>query len=239
VAEGEWPDIEAMCEWLQDPANAEPCATFPVDAARVSGPGVYAWHGDEVASALVSAELGCLARPLYVDQAGADSPRTRRASGATLKSAIVRHHLHGGTQASALRRSLGALLWNELDLRCERPRVLEPGSNKLLTAWMLEHLSVTTVPFDNRSSLGLVAAELLDSLDPALSLRRHPDTPSRKRLRVLVRKHFSVASADADRIDRLLKLQAFAAGQDSGSDFLRRRVMQEQRKVVEQWTATR
>ena len=57
MAEGQWPDIMAMCEWLQDPANAEPSATFPVDAARVSGPGVYTWHGDAVASALVSAQL--------------------------------------------------------------------------------------------------------------------------------------------------------------------------------------
>jgi hypothetical protein len=104
---------------------------------------------------------------------------------------------------------------------------------------MLEHLRVTTVPFDNRSSLGLVASELLFSLDPALNLGRYPNTPCRKRLRALVRKHFSLASADADRIDRLLKLQAFAAGQDSGGDFLRRRVMQEQRKVAEQWTSAR
>ena len=239
VAEGQWPDIMAMCEWLQDPANAEPCATFPVDAARVSGPGVYAWHGDAAASALVSGQLLAIAHPLYVDQAGADSSRTRRASGATLKSAIVRHHLHGGTQASSLRRALAALLWNELDLRCVRPRVLEAESNARLTAWMLEHLSVTTVPFDDRSSLGLVVADLISLRDPPLNLGRYPNTPSRKRLRALVRKHFSLASADADRIDRLLKLQAFAAGQDSGSDFLRRRVMQEQRKVVAQWTATR
>ena len=138
-----------------------------------------------------------------------------------------------------LRRALGALLWNELDLRCVRPRVLEAGSNDRLTAWMLEHLTVTTVPFDDRLSLGLVASELVFSLDPALNLGRYPNTPSRKHLRALVRRHFSLASADADRIDRLLKLQAFAAGQDSGTDFLRRRVMQEERKVVDQWTATR
>ncbi len=234
---GDVPDILAMRDWLRDPANAEACATFPVDADRVASPGVYAWHGDHEAERLVGGELRCAVHPLYVDQAGSSSRGSGRASGATLKSAIARTHLRGSTQASSFRRSLAAVLWNELGLRCEQPKRLEPESNARLTAWMLEHLSVATLPVDDRAQLREVADYLISFLDPPLNFGRLANSGARQRLRKLRQRHFSLASADVDRIDRFMELRAFASAQDSGSEFLRRRLAQEARRLNEHWAS--
>ena len=226
-------EINAMVVWLLEPRNAEPCATFPIDADRASRPGVYAWHGDGTASELVRRSLGASAHPLFVGQAGAVSARASRVSGATLKSGIVRHHLHGTIRASTFRRSLAALLWDELDLRCDGPRTLDTGSNARLTRWMSAHLSVATVPVDDRSRIGRIESDLVDVLDPALNLVNVANTPARKRLRALRRRHVSVATADLERIDRLLKIHAAQSqGSADGQDFLARRLAHEQRRVA-------
>src|SRR4051794_9223813 len=175
-----------MAEWLRVPANAEPCSTFPRVAMRAAAPGVYAWHGDAVANEIIGGVLGCPLRPLYVDQAGSSSRTGKRASGATLTSAIVRHHLHGNTHASRLRRALGAVLWKELSLRCDRPKYLDADSNARLSKWMVDHLSVATVAIQDRVMLWLLAEDLQDLLDPGLNLVKHrADTPGRHYLRAL------------------------------------------------------
>ncbi len=226
MGQGYGDELDVMMAWLREPTNAEPCATFPADAARVASAGVYAWHGDDAFNALVERELESRASPLYVDQAGGDARRTGRASGATLHTQILRHHLRGSPRAANFRRSLASLLWDPLDLRCDRPQVLEAASNQRLSAWMLEHLSVATVPVTDRSKLWLITADLVDFLDPVLNLTNRPNTPGRKRLRDLRRRHFSWSSADADRIERLANLHKFARG-DPDNEFLKRRIAQE------------
>ena len=178
MGQGYGDDLHTMIEWLRDPGNAEPCAAFPADAKRVAHAGVYAWHGDDAFNALVQRELRCRASPLYVDQAGGDARRTGRASGATLNTQISRHHLRGSARAANFRRSVASLLWVELELRCERPQVLEAASNARLTAWMLDHLSVATVPVEDRSKLWLIAADLVDFLDPASVSYTHLTLPT-------------------------------------------------------------
>src|SRR5690349_24732905 len=135
MTDSEYPDAGKLADWLGDPANAEPCATFPLDPCGSLDPGVYAFHGDAVASEVVGLVLRCHVQPLYVDHAGGVSLRTHRASAATLESAIGRTHLRGHTQASSFRRSLAAVLFNELDLRCDRPKRLDAASNQRLTKW--------------------------------------------------------------------------------------------------------
>jgi hypothetical protein len=195
---------------------------------------VCAWHGDAFAANLVELSLGEDDGPLFVEQVGAVSARTARASGATLQSRIVRTQLHGSTQASTLRRSFAALLWKELDLRCTRPRTLDAESNARLTAWMVEHLSVATYPIDDRPALKLYEADAVRRLDPVLNLVDVANTPGRRQLRALRRKHLSVSSADVERIERLLKLHAAASAGGDGSDFLRRRLEHEQRRLAAQ-----
>jgi hypothetical protein len=229
VGQGYVDELNGMMEWLRDPANAEPCATFPADAARVASAGVYAWHGDAAFNELIERELRSRASPLYVDQAGGDARRTGRPSGATLQSRIVRHHLRGSPRAANFRRSLASLLWDELELRCDRPQVLEMASNARLSAWMREHLSVATVPVADRTKLWLITADLVDFLDPALNLTNLANTPGRKRLRALRRRHFSWSSADADRIERLANLHKFARSNPE-NEFLKRRIAQESKR---------
>src|SRR4051812_35160894 len=86
--------IKALAIWLSDPASADSCDAFPVAADRGSSGGVYAWHGDAEAVALVESTLGPVAAgPLYVG-------RTNQ----PLNTRILRNHLRN-TQTSTLRRS--------------------------------------------------------------------------------------------------------------------------------------
>ena len=229
MGQGYVDELNAMIEWLRDPANAEPCATFPADATRAASAGVYAWHGDDAFNELVERELRSRVSPLYVDQAGGDARRTGRPSRATLQTQILRHHLRGSPRAANFRRSLASLLWDQLELRCDRPQVLELSSNARLSAWMREHLRVATVPVEDRSKLWLINADVVDFLDPVLNLTNRPNTPGRKRLRDLRRRHFSWSSAEADRIERLASLHRFAR-HNPENEFLKRRVAQESKK---------
>jgi hypothetical protein len=187
-------EINEMATWLGDPRNAEPCATFPLDPVRVSAPGMYAWHGDRAANELVLETLGqSRTEPLYAGQAGAASAIAAIESGATLKSRVIGQHLRGNTRASTFRRTLGALLWDELRLTRTRPRTLDAASNARLTAWMLEHMSVATAPVLDGSRLGKIEDGILRQLDPPLNLMKVRSTPGRRTLRALRTLHMGVA----------------------------------------------
>jgi hypothetical protein len=96
----------------------------------------------------------------------------------------VRGHFHSGrTQASTLRRSLAALLFDELELTLV-PRspgsrtakfALTPDAEDRLTAWMKEHLTVSTVAVD-AADVDALAREVVDGLQPPLNLKdvAHP-----------------------------------------------------------------
>ena len=233
----EFPDASKLAAWLADPANAEPCATFPLDAGGVGGPGIYTFHGDAVASEVVGLVLHSHVHPLFVDQAGGRSLRTHRASGTTLESAVGRTHLRGSTLASSFRRSLAAVLWNELELRCEHPKRLDAGSNARLTAWMLEHLSVATLPFEDRVTLPLLASDIAHRLDPHLNLVNHPNCEARRRLRKLRARYFTLATADDERIRRIVDMERLVALDPEGGDFMRRRLQQELEKLQREWAS--
>jgi hypothetical protein len=203
-------DVWAMVERLRDPAYAEPGSGFPADGPGAAEPGVYAFHADGVARKRFAGTLGDRARPLYVDQAGSSCRRTHVASGATLGSAIARTHLRGSTASSSFRRSVAALLWDDLDLCCDAPKRLTPASNARLTAWMLEHVRVATVVVDDWSSLWLIAEYIGHCLDPPLNLDGYEHDPVRRRIRELRTRHFSSASTDV-RVDRFRELRALVA----------------------------
>jgi hypothetical protein len=227
----EHPDAAKLADWFGDAANAEPCATFPLDPCGALDPGIYAFHGDAVANEVIGLVVGCHVSPLFVDHAGGRSPRTGRASGATLESAVGRTHLGGTTQSSSFRRSLAAVVWDELDLRCERPKRLDTESNRRLTAWMVEHLGVVTMPFLDRSSLTVLAADIGHRLAPHFNLTGYPNCAARQRIRELRSRHFKLATADDERIQRITDMQRLAKLDPGDGDFLRRRIQQEVEKL--------
>ena len=190
-------DIKGLAEWLGDPGNAEAGAGFPVNADLASGPGIYAWHGDEAALELVGKALGPVrAGPLYLGR-----------TNSTLHQRIVRDDLRN-TKASTFRRSLAAMLWDELGLRCPSPNMIDAVSDGRLTQWMLEHLSVTIVPIGDPLNIVLIEADVLDHLDPPLNLTKVAPSPGRKQLRALRRRHLGVTSETADWARQLLVLHA-------------------------------
>ncbi|WP_448812135.1 GIY-YIG nuclease family protein [Agromyces bauzanensis] len=113
----------------------------PVDPQRlteISAPGVYAWWGSLQYPAGFPAVDATL--PLYVGIAARQ----------TLGERARRNHL-GSTRKSGLRRSLAAMLADELDLReavVARPKgkfLLDAAAEARLTDWMGSHLQVTWV----------------------------------------------------------------------------------------------
>lgn len=136
-------------------------------------PGLYAFHGPTK----VWHELGLGdppdGRPLYVGKAQED-----------LVSRDVMTHLRdGGTGWSTLRRSVAALLRARLGLEGQ-PRNpqkperfanfgLSPERDRLLTAWLVEHLHLAVWPLGEMAeiSLGEIERHMLARLQPPLNLK--------------------------------------------------------------------
>jgi hypothetical protein len=86
-------------------------------------------------------------------------------------------HLGGNHEFSTFRRSLGAILASAVG---------SAGVDEAaLTQWMLQHLRVVTVSFDDRDELGRLETRVLKTLDPPLNLKGMPTTPLRQRLKAL------------------------------------------------------
>jgi hypothetical protein len=100
---------------------------------------------------------------------------------------LGQHFADGKTGWSTLRRSLAALLAEDLDLT-PMPRnptkpgaydrfALEPESDTRLTAWMIEHLRIAFWPAPSGIHLGLIEEALISRLAPPLNLTfPTPDT---------------------------------------------------------------
>jgi hypothetical protein len=197
VNDGYLQHIKELAEWLGDPGHAEPCSAFPIASDRGSFAGVYAWHGDASADALVSTVLG----------PGRTSPLYLGRTSSTLNKRILRDDLRN-TKTSTFRRSLAAILWDELELRCAGPNAIEAASDARLTEWMLEHLSVSVVPIFAKSNLAVIEGGVLRQLDPPLNTVKVVNTAGRARLRRLRRLHLSVSDAVFDEVEELRKVRA-------------------------------
>ncbi len=197
-------EIKRLAGWIRDPANAEPCAGFPIDADLASKPGIYAWHGDDDARDLLGAALGPVeTSPLYLGR-----------TNGILHTRIAREHLHN-TRSSTLRRSLATMLWEELDIRRAGRNTIDADSNARLTAWMLEHLSVSVVPVVERANVATIETDVLDHLDPPLNLVNVANSPGRTRLRALRRRHLAGQRDTGQHARQLHMLQA-AEARDPG-----------------------
>jgi hypothetical protein len=197
VDDGYIQHIRWLAEWLGDPGHAEPCSAFPIATDRGSFMGVYAWHGDASADALVGNALGQgRTSPLYLGRAGS-----------TLNKRILRDDLRN-TKTSTFRRSLAVILWDELALRCAGPNTIDAASNTRLTQWMHEHLSVAVVPVFDRYNAAQIESDLVRELDPPLNTVKVMNSPGRTRLRRLRRLRLTVSDDLLDEFDELRKVRA-------------------------------
>jgi GIY-YIG catalytic domain len=197
VIEDQQRDMQWLVDWLADPANARSAAAYPLEGEEAASIGVYAWHGDPVAQELVRTQLGGPGSgPLFVGRANT-----------ALNTRIVRDDLRN-SRASTFRRSLAALLWDELGLRSRSPQVLDAGSEERLTEWMRAHLAVTIVPAGAAAVGALIEAEARAALDPPLNLTKVRPTRGRTKLRKLRRALLGFSAPAIAAVDQLLLLAA-------------------------------
>ncbi len=176
-------EVQALVDRLSDNALSQPPATFPLDRHEADEPGLYAWWCDEPGCSMLQASLGrAIGGLVYAGQAGASTARHGHERRATLESRIRGNHLGGSISSSTLRRTLAALLIDQLGLRLERPGALTADSNRSLTSWMHDHLRIVIVPFPDRAALAGVERQVLRALDPPLNLAGLDRTPARRRL---------------------------------------------------------
>lgn len=146
-------------------------------SAVPSAPGLYAVYGD--ADAISDLEIGTIEQPLYVG----------KAEHSLLGRDVRTHFATGKTGSSTLRRTLAALLREDLDLRAvprniSRPDgsanyALEAAGDDRLTAWMHSHLQLAVWLKHGDVVLDEVETHVLHDLCPPLNLskmgpRRHP-----------------------------------------------------------------
>ncbi len=158
---------EAVRALVRTGLNVEDAA-----AAVPAAPGLYGFHGD----GSVWRQLGLGSppddRPLYVGK-----------SESSLAARDVRTHFAAGrTGSSTLRRTLAALLVDQLDLvACPRNPAkpghfsnfgLEPEGDARLSRWMAEHLRLAVWPSPTGIVLNDVETAVLQCLMPPLNLSK-------------------------------------------------------------------
>lgn len=146
----------------------------PTDALSISS-GVYALFLENP-DALPGLPLGA-DQPLYIGMT--DDRRKKR-----------NHFDHADSGGSSPRRSLGALLKEQLRLQalprsdgnCTNYR-FNPESEAALTAWMRLNLSMSHVPLDeDKAAIKRIEEQLLVRFDPPLNLSGVPQSDTRRRL---------------------------------------------------------
>jgi hypothetical protein len=146
---------------------------------------LYSWWVDIAGAVALSRALGAPVNAglVYAGQAGATS-EGRVAAASTLRSRIGGNHLRGGIHGSTWRKTLAAVLRDELSLEFDE-KDLDPRSQMVLTEWMRAHLRVAVWPISDRSLVAAAEAAELAGLDPPLNLMGMPETPTRTALRRL------------------------------------------------------
>jgi hypothetical protein len=134
-----------------------------------SVPGLYAFFTDEAGLRALDLKTG---GPVYVG----------KAEKSLLGRDVRTHFATGKTGSSTLRRTLAALLRDELQLRAvprslSRPDgsanfAVEAAGDARLSAWMVEHLSLAVWPAEAGVVLDTVETAVLGALRPPLNLSK-------------------------------------------------------------------
>jgi hypothetical protein len=176
-----------VADYLGESANAQPCGDFPWGRSDLEAPGLYSWWIDDAGAAAMTRGLGQSVAPglVYAGLAGATSAG-RSSVSSTLRSRIAGNHLRGGIHGSTWRKSLTAMLLDQLDLDVSSGD-LAPSSQAELTDWMRRHLMLAVYPIADSRGVGAAEDALLERLDPPLNLDGMGETPVRAALRGLRR----------------------------------------------------
>jgi hypothetical protein len=174
-----------VIQLLTDRVQAQPAWAFPRDPTVVDVPGMYAWWCDQEGLAALERAVGSkLSALIYVGQAGADSAVAGRRYRSTLGSRILGNHLRGNIRSSTFRKTLAACLAPELAFEMDGTR-LKSESNRRLSGWIREHLSVTIAPIPDMTVLDEIETTVLRVLNPPLNLNKVPETEVRRRISAL------------------------------------------------------
>ena len=179
-------DTEDIVARLSNPDEAEDPLRISGNSVAGDSPGLYSWWADSTANDLFANVVGSVPadRCVYVGQTGATQP-SGKSSRATLKNRILGNHLRGNVGSSTFRKTISAILFEPMNLRLEKPGQLASDSNKVVSAWIKDHLRVAIVPYTDRDSLLDVEKQVLASLDPPLNLDGVPTNDLRRRLKDL------------------------------------------------------
>ncbi|KGN37505.1 DUF6884 domain-containing protein [Knoellia subterranea] len=175
-ATGRGIQAEPDADMLRDVARARPLREIlDGKGAGIRAPGMYSWYVDAEGATDLSHGLGQHVEPglIYAGLAGA-TRRSGAPSSNTLWGRIATMHLGKKQQFSTLRRSLGSIL-----AHADGVAAIDEIR---LTAWMLDHLRVITVPTADADTLDELETVILSELDPPLNLAKVPRTPLRVRL---------------------------------------------------------
>ena len=158
---------------LLDPRHIVPAT----DTRLLPGmPGLYAWFVDASGARMLNR---CLKLPVreglvFVGQVGGSSWHSLADPVLNVRDHVERIQLHGRTRASTFRMTLATVLGEHLAMASlEDPK---------LTAWMLEHLSVSAWGSEHVGRLSAVEQLVVGELDPPLNVDHLPATEYRSRL---------------------------------------------------------
>jgi len=151
-----------------------------VPASEVSSlpesPGLYGWLVDEDGARELSHRLMMSVPPglVFVGQVGGWSWQSLADPVLSLRDHVERIQLHGHARASTFRMTLATVLRYHLHMTSlEDPR---------LTAWMLEHLSISVWPTDELGHLRELEQQVVTDLDPPLNVEHLTANEYRSRL---------------------------------------------------------
>jgi hypothetical protein len=158
---------------LLDPRHIVPAT----DTRLLPGqPGLYAWFVDASGARMLNR---CLKLPVreglvFVGQVGGSSWHSLADPVLNVRDHVERIQLHGRTRASTFRMTLATVLGEHLAMASlEDPK---------LTAWMLQHLSVSAWGSEHVGRLSAVEQLVVGELDPPLNVDHLPATEYRSRL---------------------------------------------------------
>jgi hypothetical protein len=176
---------EALRE-LDEAPHVVRAGEWPGDLTDIRTPGLYSWWIDRLGAASLSAGLGAqLAEGrIYAGLTGATKWPSGFTGKNTLQKRVGRSHIRGRIRGSTFRLTLASVLREQLGLVATGLKLLAPHSEKALTEWICDHLSVAVHRFP-ADPLADLEHQVLARLDPPLNLDGMPINPLRMRLREL------------------------------------------------------
>jgi len=179
-------EVAAAIRDLDEVPHIVHAARWPDDLSDLDIPGLYSWWVDRAGAANLSAGLGTQITEgrIYAGLTGATKWPSGSTGKNTLRKRVGGSHIRGRIRGSTFRLTLASVLREQLGLIPTGPKLLAPRSEKALTQWIRDHLSVAVHRFP-ADPLADLEHQVLVRLDPPLNLDGMPPNPLRMHLREL------------------------------------------------------